>query len=294
MAEITFVRTRHVYDSYDVFWLLVELSGFSTIYVDELDVSQEGIYIVAPMNGEWRDHIENQSDRPRNAHLILWNIERPDGSAGSVPSYAKEQRMLLHGKRYYKNRGWIQNNVRYLDEVWVSDRQLALETKHATRFVVLGSDEGLGEPSDSKAFDIVHMSVEIPRRQTIYKEFPVDRIGPNCWPPERDEVLKRSRFALNVHQDNFAFQEPLRFALFAAYGLPIISESIIDSYPWNGEYMIFAIHDDLVKRTREVLNSPYGQWRDMGLRTRELMCYEFQFGKMIKQAVYESVGEKWR
>ncbi len=40
MAEITFVKTRHVYDSYTDFWRLVELSGFPTIYYDELDLRQ--------------------------------------------------------------------------------------------------------------------------------------------------------------------------------------------------------------------------------------------------------------
>ena len=72
MTEIRFVRTRHFYESYQDFFRLVELSDFETIYVDELDISKEGVYIVCPMNGEWRPHIDNQdrkSTRLNSSHI---------------------------------------------------------------------------------------------------------------------------------------------------------------------------------------------------------------------------------
>lgn len=275
--NITFVRTRHVYESYTDFHKLVELSGFDTIYVDELDVSKLGVYIVSPMQGEWRPHIDNQAGKPRNAHLILWNIERPSGSAGSVGQYAEANRDLI-----YK---------RHVDEVWVSDRRMADETQ--MRFVVLGSDEGLGEPGEEKKFQFCHMSYEVPRRSNIFKHFSPDVIGPNCWPPERDEVLKKSYFALNIHQDIHPFQEPLRFALFAAYGLPIVTETIYDSYPWSDEFMIFSTYDSIVAKLKTVLNDDYGRWREMGLRARERMTKQFRFKDVVEEAVRESVG-RWR
>ncbi len=153
MAEITFVKTRHVYDSYTDFWRLVELSGFPTIYADELDISKDGVYITAPMNRDWRLHIRNEQreGKPINAHLVSWNIERPSGSAGSVLEYAKQNRYLQYGlwengKLLSDDNPPEQSQGRFVDEVWVSDRRLADETEHATRFVILGSDEGLGEP----------------------------------------------------------------------------------------------------------------------------------------------------
>lgn len=275
--DVTFVKTRYLYDSYRDFWTLVELAGFPTIYVDEIDVSQHGIFITAPMNGEWRPHIDNQSDRPRNAHLILWNIERPDGSAGSVGSYARSNRELIYG--------------RYVDEVWVSDRRLAEET--ALRFVVLGSHPGLGEPGIKKKYSFCHMSYEVPRRISIYKHFSPDTVGPNCWPPERDEILRTSKFALNVHQDNHPFQEPLRFALFAAYGLPIVSETIYDSYPWSDEFMTYAGYDGIVGKLKQVLNDDYEKFWKMAEKARERMCVEFEFGKVVREAVQQMV-ERWR
>jgi hypothetical protein len=277
MTDIIFVRTRHTYDSYTDFWRLVELSGFPTIYTDQLDVSQPGVYITAPMNGEWRPHIDNQAGRPRNAHLVLWNIERPSGSAGSVGNYAEANRDLI-----YK---------RHVDEVWSSDRRLAEEAM--TRFVVLGSDEGLGEPGEQKKYAFCHMSYEVGRRKRIYDHFGPDTIGPNCWPPERDAVLKASKFALNIHQDQHPFQEPLRFALFAAYGLPIVSETIYDAYPWGDDVMVFSGHDSIASKLKRLLDDDYGRWREIGLKARDRMCKEFQFGRMVRAAVQESV-DRWR
>lgn len=276
--EITFVRTRYSYDPYIDFFRLAELSGFPIIYVDQLDVSQHGVFIVSPMNGEWRPHLDNHMDEPRNAHLILWNIERPSGSAGSVGRYAQDNRELLY--------------QRYVDEIWLSDRRLAEETE--LRFVPLGSDEGLGQPGIDKKYHFCHMSYEVPRRQTVYKYFNKSVIGPNCWPPLRDEVLRQSKFALNVHQDNHPFQEPLRFALFAAYGLPILSETIYDPYPWDPDHMIFAPFDQLVNKMSNLLSGEYRPWKEMGLKARERMCGEFQFGKLVREAVSQSAGKNWR
>lgn len=277
MTDITFVRTRHVYDSYIDMISLAELSQFPICYVDEVDTSQEGVYIFITMNGEIEPHIKNQDKKPRYAHLIQWNLERPSGSAGSVGNYAKRQRELIYNRTF--------------DEIWVSDRRLSDETQ--LRFVVLGSDAGLGSVGDEKRYGFCHMSYEVPRRVNVYKHFRDDQIGPNSWPPMRDEVLRASRFALNVHQDIHPFQEPLRLALFAAYGLPIISETIFDMYPWSDETMITAGYDGLVGKLREALTSDYEPYREMGLRARERMCNEFRFKDMVINAVNESVN-KWR
>ena len=276
---IRFVKTRHHYMPYDDLFRLIEVSGFETIYVDELNPSEHGVFIVSPMNGEFRPHMDNHMYKRRNAHIILWNLERPDGSAGSVGSYGESNRELIYSRN--------------VDEVWCSDRRMAEET--TLRFVPLGSDEGLGTPGDgNKRYYFCHLSYEVPRRQTIYKQFDRPFIGPNSWPPERDQVLWSSKFALNVHQDHHPFQEPLRFALFAAYGLPIISETIYDSYPWSDEFMIFAGYDHLARTLREALGDDYRKYRDMGLRARERMCHEFNFRQQVELAVSQSYGRNWR
>ena len=170
--DIIFCKPVHHYDSYTDFWRLVELSNFPTMRVDEIDITQQGVYITAPMNGDYKEHVYAQIERqvnsgqPRLAHLIVWNLERPAGS-GSVRQYAKDC------FEWYADR--------LVDEVWVSDPALADETQ--LRYVTLGSDYGLGEVSDEKQYDFTHMSVEIPRRREIYKHFGETQIGQNCWPP---------------------------------------------------------------------------------------------------------------
>ncbi len=134
LTEIIFAKSIHHYDSYIDFWRLVELSNFPVIQANEIDITQPGIYITAPMNGDFMEHMigdverwkatgeitggqiqrQKQSGMPRMAHLILWNLERPSGSAGSIGRYSKDNWKLLHG--------------RLVDEIWVSDQALANES----------------------------------------------------------------------------------------------------------------------------------------------------------------------
>jgi len=292
MTEITFLEPVYHYDQYQDFYRLAELAGFSVKKVDELDVSEPGVYITSPMNGDYREHLRSQSRRPRRAHLILWNIERPansGGGGGSVGRYAESNRRLMYGLE----EDGTPAPCRFVDEVWVSDRRLADEA--SLRYVTLGSHPKMGRISPgSKKWNYVHMSYMNPRRQTVLKNLPKSEIAPNCWPPQRDRVLRESKVAVNVHQDNHPFMEPLRFALFAAYGLPILSETLMDAFPYGAETMAFAPYGRLADRAKEIAADPdWARWRDMGLRCHGLMTEEFEFGKMVRIAVEQSVGE-WR
>jgi len=97
--------------------------------------------------------------------------------------------------------------------------------------------------------------------------------------------MQSSKFALNIHQDQYPFQEPLRLALFAAYGLPILTETIHDAYPWSEECMVSNPYDGIVGRMRQMLENDYDRWRSMGLKARDRMCGEFNFKKMVLEAV---------
>lgn len=272
---ILFAKTRQGYDSYRDFWTLVALSGFQTVFVDEIDLRSNNVYITSMVQDEWRAMFESQPGR-RDAHTILWNLERPIGWTKT-----------LHD---YNVRTWKMIHDRWFDEVWISDRRLAEEAE--CRFVILGShpDLGLPGPVDQKRYDIVHMSYVTNRRQSIYKRFAAPQIGPNCWGEDRSLVLRASRFALNVHQDTHPFQEPLRFALFAAYGLPILSEEIFDSYPWSGETMVWDKYPNLAGHMAAMLENRYERWAQMGLRARELMCHRHQFGNVVREAVFQTTG----
>jgi hypothetical protein len=94
-----------------------------------------------------------------------------------------------------------------------------------------------------------------------------------------------------VHQDNWGFCEPLRLALFAAYGLPVISETLTSGFPYGGDIQQCPYHN-LVDNLKSILSDDYGKWAEMGLRLRRLLCKDLQFGKMVRQAIEESTG--WR
>jgi hypothetical protein len=284
MPEVIFAKPVYKYDSYTDFWQLVELSDFPIISVSDIDITQDKIIITAPMNGDYKEHFVGDLDHyqetgeitggqlmyqkisglSRLAHLIVWNLERPS-SSGSVGEYAKE------------SMEWITRH-RYCDEVWVSDSALADEAM--LRYVTLGSDYGLGEINDQKRYDVTHQSstgvLHAMRRTNIYNN--LKNVGPNAWPwenPSRHDILMESKFALNIHQDNWGYCEPLRFALFAAYGLPIISETLTNSFPYNGDIQQFPYHN--------IVDS-----------LRKKLCEDLQFGKVVRQAVSESVGIGWR
>lgn len=280
MTDITFVRTSHFYDSYTDLIRLIELNDFPTIREYDFDISKEGVYIFITMNGDVEAHLTNELNSGKPAlwsHRILWNLERPPGSAGIGSEYMRRQWSLIHNRLF--------------DEVWVSDQRLADESE--LRYVTLGSDERLGEVGTDKRYDFIHLSYETGRRQTIYKYFPAHTVAPNCWGDERHSALKQASFGLAVHQDYLSFQEPLRLSLFAAYGLPIISEALYNSYPWDDQTIITAPYPELVSRMKKCFTEDYEPYRQMGLRARERMCGEFQFGKCVRQAVSETVN-RWR
>ena len=80
--------------------------------------------------------------------------------------------------------------------------------------------------------------------------------------------------------------------MFAAYGLPIVSEALVDPFPYDN--IITATYPLLRAKMQEVINEDYSKYRDIGLRIREKMTTEFQFRKVVEQAISESVGSLWR
>lgn len=224
----TFVKTRHIYDSYTDFWKLVELSGYSTVYVDEIQLDNpDQQYILSPMNGEFTAHIDWRI--PKRCEILHWNLERPSGSGGILQYKVAGTSLIDQGK---------------LDGVIVSDKALSFAT--GFKYVRLGSHVGLGHPSTyiHKEYQASHMSCYSNTRGFLF-EYPNSRtdvyglnIGPNCWGEQRHDVLMKTLYMLNVHQDGMNYMEPLRFALAAAYGLPIITEPLFNMTPYMSEYVI--------------------------------------------------------
>lgn len=287
--DIIFVQTRHSYQSYTDFWELVRLGGFDTCYVDQVDFARpDTFYVVSPINGEWRPHRDtHKTARRYNARVALWDLERPAGRGG-LASYMAGAKDLL--------------NFWYFDEIWLSDRWLASEAHDKrVRFVPLGSHAGLGtlEKAEEFAYDFAHLSYAGPnRRSSLYGQLDARnvRMMPNAWGQERRDNLIKTKFMLNVHQDDSPLIEPLRLALAAAFGIPVLSEKILDACPYTrqGEThnIIQAEYDELVGRAATLVNDDYGWHLAMGRRCHALMCLDYTFERIVKEAVNNRPPER--
>lgn len=268
--RIVFVKTRHEYDSYRDFWKLVELSGFDTCFTEQMDLSADVIYITTPINGDFRPHIKHARSilsGPQQARVVWWNLERPDSDGSPHISTIVDE--LLE----------------YCDAIWVSDRYYAsLDSR--MQYVVLGSHEKLCISTEKipTEYDYTHQSYAWGRRDAIY--VPLRRHGlkegPNSWFEERDKVLRSSKLMLNVHQTPMPIGEPLRFAVTAAYRMPMVSEKMNDPYPLVAGHDYVDVHfDRLVDvirlETNGHLNLP---WIGNNLYNR--LCVEWPFRRGVE------------
>lgn len=275
--EIVFARTRAEYPSYTDYWALVEACKFPICWIDDIDFQTDNTYIVSPLNGEYRPHRDNCRKNAYNAKMVSWCLERPSGTNG-LAHYRRAQKELL-------DKG-------YFDEVWVSDRFLETQCEdNRIKFVILGSHEAIGDVIQiKKDFDVIHLSYTTHRRGKIYSELDGHsvKIAENAWGEQRHDRLRQTKFMLNIHQDEYGLIEPLRFALGAAYAIPIITEKCYDAYPYtrggDGHCILEVEYGDLVGETVKRIHEDYRWLRAMGRRCHRLMVDECRFDKMVQQA----------
>lgn len=279
---IKFVSTRYLYDSYSDFRSLVRLSRFATCFVDEVRLDEPSIYIVTPANGEWRPHIANERQRvqegQRRAVLVWWNLERGWNPGEAAPSSDGLGDML-----------------QWCDRVWISDRSWAraLATIHGQdriRNVPVGSHPKLAEEPwfvPEYKHDLIHLSYVTHRRSLVYDRLAKTlRIAPNCWGAERHLALKGSRVLLGIHQDDKPIIEPLRFALAAAYGIPILTETVNDPWPYiEGESILTFPYATAVESVCGFLARSSRDLQGIGLAARKLMAEKNTFRSFVEQEV---------
>ncbi len=257
--SVIFAKPRFHYDSYTDFWRLVELSGFDYCWIDEINLKSRNTYIVSPVNDdEW--HLSWWRRIHKTARLILWDLERPKPRGG-----------IRADRRYLHSLGF--------DEIWHSDAQMARDL--GTKFVILGSNEKLGKsPFRFKRYDFAPMCYINGRRGAILEQ--LQRIAPNAWGRQRQDILRGSKYGLSIHQDNDLYIEPLRLALFASYELPIISEDTYDVPPLN-EYLLTSTYDNLVNFCLKRLKD-YKYMKELGKEIKQKLCFDYNFGNMVRYA----------
>ena len=255
MSDVVFVETRHSYDSYTDVRSLIRLSGFPVCYVDEVDAYDGRTYICITRNGEWPEGGWSGA----TSRIIHWSLEWAE--------YAP-----LPG----------------VEETWVSDKWWAQRTN--ARFVPLGSHPGLADNSGHdlpKQYDLAMLAyMGPPRRQQVANDCLAKglTLAPNGWAEERHRILRQTRMVAHVHQhEGVHTVAPSRFALAAAYWLPVLTETLADAGIFAGHVMMSdqAHYADLAK----LWIGSEARLGDFGYALHHLLCVEHGFRKVVDAAV---------
>ena len=278
--EIIFVLARttggKLPESYSDYYRMIEMSGFRTCELAEIDYQSENVYI-------WSSHIGNPSQvfnhdkaRERKCKLVNWWLEWPKWENGILT-------------------GW-EGLEEPVDEVWVSDfylYALAKEFKgHAAdkyRFIVMGGHPDFGDPDyQSRRFewDFCHLSYVTGvrgQKMEILRQHGFS-FAPNGWGEQREVSLRSSRWGLHLHQTPLPTIAPQRFLLFASYGLPIVSDYCADPTP-------FAVFQDAMIHFDPRLSSLMNRrLRDEAIKYNyNLITKERTFRKEVERLV-EAMG----
>lgn len=257
MGDVVFVRTRHVYDSYSDLVTLIQLSSYPLVYVDEIDADSDNTYILITRNGE-----VNENGWPgARARIIFWCLEwdrYPD-----LPGIA---------------------------ETWSSDKWFAGTID--AKYVPLGSHRDLNADPDATMpheYDAALLAYLGPyRRGWLVNQLSQHvRIAPNAWNPERDTLLRKSRSMLNIHQrEGINACAAQRFALAAAYKLPMITETLADAGIFDHTTILQTDYANFVDFVQMWLCRNDGRMlAEYGEQLHYLLCEKHTFRKCIEAVV---------
>lgn len=265
-TDIIFAQTRfdyrnpeNGYGSYHDFWRLVDLSGFPTCYLDEINASDPSkCYIFCPVNGEIKDGDTFIGWPNAKATIIFWNLEQ--GDYGPIPG---------------------------VSETWASDKAFA-DTIGA-RYVLLGSHPGLMnyDPlSRNGAFDVVMLSYMTPRRDQMAAWLRQKglTLAPNGWYEDRHRTLMHSKVMLHVHQNNHRYIAPQRWALAAAYKLPLFSETLDNAGDVHLKGCISYPYERLPHEISSCLNRE-NFLPDIGAELHQFLCFDRPFAREVMRNV---------
>jgi hypothetical protein len=272
MSNVYFVRMREMldgyYDAYRDFFRLAELAFGSDriLWLNEVDPASDNTYILSPLNGSW-----NNGWQDVKARLILWDLE---------------WRLSEGGHTWDKNELVIPPGV---SEVWTSDRWYAGIV--GAKYVPLGSHPGLVEDSAPSAehYDVAPLSCN---SQDGGRQHMMDllakagvSIAPNAWNPQRDAILKNTTAMLQVHQwRNIRTIAPLRVAIAAAYGLPLICEQVMERGMFDG-VALFTSYDTMPEYVATLTKRYPERLAEHGQALKELLTGEYSFRKCVEAAL---------
>lgn len=260
MPDIIFARSRDNYDSYSDLWKLVTLSGYPLIYMDEIDPDSDNVYIFSTPQTHWHTGVERNGWPGAHARIIYWNIEwYPDVTYNNIPGV----------------------------EIWSADKWHA--DKIGAKYVPMGSHPELPDlPVEDcpKVYDVAMLSYYTNRRleTKLWLEQGNISLAPNAWGLERHSILQQSAIMLHIHQHDYAFTvAPQRWALAAAYRMPLVTEHVSDSGIFGQSHVMQCDRPHLATFVR--------MWRgdhrliDYGNALHQLLCVEHTFKRCVEAAL---------
>lgn len=270
--KVIFAHPQYRHDPYSDFRKLVEISGFPSCAIEEMDLGSDAVYITTPVTGELPAFVKGKK---RRAKLIFWNFERPD--SGDWPPEGNNA----------SNR--VSEIMEFVDKVWVSDRhQAQLDLRQV--YVTLASDSRLaeGEPWPGKIYDVATLAYQTDRRKRIFGQLGRWKVAESsAWGEIRARILHQSRSMVYVHQTEAPIGAPIRFALAAAYKLPLLSEAMADPFPLvEGKDFLSAPYESLAGALDGWLYAD--KLAAYGEKLHETLCLERNFRLSVLEGVVKS------
>lgn len=266
MPDPIFIRPDDHYDSYTDYWRLVDLCGFPTGTLADIQPHSDNTYILTMLNlGAWQD--AGLGWPGASARIIYWDIEWHDVDYHHV--------------------------VPGLNEFWSSDRWYAQARGYT--FVPMGSHQDLIQCSytarwnGAALYDVVLMAyMGPPRRQDVANEMKAAglMIAPNAWGEQRTRNLQQSKIMVNIHQhDAYPCTAAQRWAMAASAGLPLLTEHCADSSPYiDGEDYWGADKGELATAAK-ILAYDADAGRKLAANFMRKACGEYRFDKNVRRAL---------
>lgn len=257
MPDVIFARPRWEYQSYSDLWRLVELSAYPLIYMDEINFQSDNCYIFSTPATDW-----HHGWADTKARLIYYNIEW----------YLNVDYRTIPGV-----------------EVWSADKWYA--ERIDAQYVPMGSHVSLNPHPSARAekkYDAATLWAGTYNRyhaEDLLRQRELS-LAPNGWGEERHNILMQSRMMVCVHQQpNVYTVAPQRWALAAAYHLPIVSETLSDAG---------LMHDVTITTDLESIGEVAASWLQTnnigklaakGEALHQLLCHEHTFKTCIERAL---------
>lgn len=291
MPETIFIRMLgnggQVRESYQDLYHMIELSGYKTCLLNEVDFQSDNTYICTFKDGLAESTFSSKEAKERKCRVILWQLEWAEWRNGVLefPAWEHNEFNVL----------WMFD---WCDEIWVSDlyffemiRRFNPRSRDKTRFIVLGGHPDFGKKDDVEyepLYDFCHyMYLTGPRghKFQILQDIGF-KMAPNCWGKDREHGLLHSRWGLNLHQNPFPVITPQRFMLFASYKLPIVTDYCANPFPFK-VFQDGLIHWD--PRKSSVMNK---ELRDEAVEHNyRVVTHWFSFRKEVDRRINNPVGQ---